>query len=119
MSKELEALYSQIKERLANDDGKTHQTINLDISVSAMKEVLQALTPPTEQQLCEEIAKHLDFDKYHSECIFKNGNFYEYCSDGMLEDIVECHNGNLDFTIHFPISIVKRIALFYENEVKE
>ena len=119
MSKELEALYSQIKERLANDDGKTHQTINLDISVSAMKEVLQALTPPTVEQLCEELGEFFEKAVKYISGMFYYGEdlqFTEICNT-TIEDL----NGNqlYDIYLSLPPRLLKRIAMFYENEVQE
>ena len=108
MSKELEALYRLVKERLANDDGKTHQTINIDISVSAMKEVIQALTPPTADEVCEALSEYLDTNvEYHN-------RFGFICNDRVI--ICLYPNNVLSFNNNYPAYIHNIVGKFYEKE---
>ncbi len=82
-------------------------------------ELKEALTPPTAEEVCEALGKHLG-----GTFIYDNGMFYEYTN----KKIVVCflhekwneHSKNYELNIHFsldsmPLRIVTIISRFYEG----
>jgi len=116
MSKELEALKNIVNEisnyklhGLGDENWLGIQDIMQDMIV-----VEQALTPPTAEQLCEELSKHMNEPVWLDE-----RNEIRISTQWLVRKIYyDGEYKGLSFLVVLPPRLIKRIAQFYENEVK-
>ena len=126
MSKELEALKNIVNEisnyklrGLGDENWLGIQDVMRDIDV-----LEKALTPPTAEELCEELGEY-----YEVKVMFESNEFYykdRYSNSNVgivglrtkkvKEKVVK---NCVDFYPELPPTLIKRIAQFYENEVVE
>ena len=115
MNKDLEALgifTYELSKRYPHD-------LALQEYFCKVADLVNKTTPPTVEQLCEELGEYFEQDV---KCIY--GMFY-YGEDLQFTEIcdttIDDLNGDqlYDIYLSLPSTILKRIAQFYENEVKE
>lgn len=127
MSKEVEALKRIVNEisnyklhGLGDENWLGIQDIMQDIDI-----LEKALTPPTADQLCEEL------EEYFYRCVGKACPCLKYDKDtkkfiyidNLIGDVYELvtleKHGYIHFATSLPPRLIKRIAMFYEKEGKE
>jgi hypothetical protein len=120
MSKELEAIIRKELEKITYTHYEPKRTEDIN---NAMNIIKQSLTPPTAEQLCEELGEWLkeelptlwNYKVYHD-----NGGFHYYNNEDYeiyLVDYDEIFE-RIFFPRYLPPRLIKRIAQFYESEVK-
>ena len=125
MSKELEALvdgrieYYKATLSLAEGLGRLEEGRRLRETIEHFEEIKQALTPPTEKEVCEALSEYLEQDVKNINEMFYYGKdiqFTEICNT-TFEDIY----GNQLYAIYLnlPGHLITMISRFYEGKVKE
>lgn len=110
MSKELEALRVLKANAILFDDGTDFGASMLE----AICDIDKALTPPTADQLCEELSKYMKEPVWLDE-----RNEIRISTQWLVRKIYyEGEYKGLNFLVVLPPRIIKRIAQFYESEAK-
>jgi len=82
--------------------------------------VKKALTPPTEEEVCEALSEWLDVENiiHYGKVRKSDGGFYFYNEEDYDDYIVEYDeiNKTLLFTNYLPINLITMIGRFYESE---
>jgi len=112
MSKELEAIIRKELEKITYTHYEPKRTEDIN---NAMNIIKQSLTPPTAEQLCEELSKHMNEPVWLDE-----RNEIRISTQWLVRKIYyEGEYKGLSFLVVLPPTLIKHIAQFYENEVKE
>lgn len=112
MSKELEAIIRKELEKITYTHYEPKRTEDIN---NAMKVISQSLTPPTADELCAELGDYL------KEPVWLDvNNDIRISTQWLVRKIYyEGEYKGLSFLVVLPPTLIKRIAQFYENEVKE
>lgn len=104
-----------------NEIGQDEMQIDFDKALSIIK---QALTPPTEQEVCEALSEWLKEDKpelWVKKVQHDTGGFHYYNNEDYEVYLVEYDDidKTMFFTQWLPPHLITMIGSFYEGEVKE
>ena len=102
MNKALKALY-EISEGMSNKGG----------FIKEFKLIQQALTPPTEEEVCEALSEYYGF-----EVMYKGGDFFPKERLSNLYCVVAMVDGCIDFAYPLPPHLITLIGRFYEGVKK-
>ncbi len=108
MSKELEALKDLIKRNNAlKNEGHFH------IGKDTLDTISQALTPPTQEEVCKALSDYLGEKMIYLGFDFVNVDITKIAVQFNLK------NKNIELYVELPPHLITMIGRFYENEVQE
>ena len=106
MNKELEALRKKIL-----------KNCRCDIKCLEYDNLLKALTPPTEEEVCEALSTHFENIRYSQLFVSYVGREFEVSYEPFLSQVIayKKDDGNVSIELELPPKLGKMIFAFYEG----